>query len=246
MKRTSIVMVCMVALLWSDAVLTAQKNGPAKAASRPTSAQSATAPVPKDVPRHEGFLKIAEAGGINLLFIGDSITDGWRGKGKAVWAEAFEPLKAANFGIGGDRTQHVIWRLQNGELKGIQPKLIVLMIGTNNLGGNSDEEIAAGVKVILDEIHQRSPASKTLLLGIFPRAADAKNTARARIKAINAEIAKFADDKSIYYMDIGEKFLGADGSLPKDVMPDQLHPNEKGYQIWADAILPRVKELLGD
>src|SRR5947207_538308 len=136
----------------------------------------ATKPAPRDAnwtKRHEGFVEIAKKGGVDFLLLGDSITDGWRGKGKGVYAEHFEPLKAANFGIGGDRTQHVLWRLQNGELDGIKPKLAVLMIGTNNLGGNSDEEIVDGIKAIIKELHGKSPSTKLLLLGIFPRAMQA-------------------------------------------------------------------------
>ena len=210
--------------------------------------ESATVPVPRDakwVQRHEGFVKIAKEGGVNLLFVGDSITDGWRGRGKAIWEVNFVPLKAANFGIGGDRTQHVLWRLQNGELDGIKPKLAVLMIGTNNLRSNTDEQIADGIKAIIAEIQKRTPDTKILLLGIFPRAAAAGDPARARIANINQAIAKWDDGgKTIRYMDIGKKFLAEDGTLPKEIMPDALHPNEKGYEIWAEAIKDVVREML--
>jgi N-acetylglucosamine-6-sulfatase len=126
-------------------------------------------PAEKDRPRHDGFVQIAQAGGVDLLFLGDSITDGWRGQGKSVWDKYWAPLKAANFGIGGDRTEHVIWRLRHGELEGIQPKLVVLMIGTNN--GESAEDVALGIKTIIADINERSPTSRILLLGIFPRGA---------------------------------------------------------------------------
>ncbi len=205
----------------------------------------ATEPAVKDPKRHEAFVEEAKKGDIDLLFMGDSITDGWRSGGKAVWDANFKPLKAANFGIGGDRTQHVLYRLRNGELEGFTPKLVVMMIGTNNLGGNTNEEIVAGIKADVDEIRTKSPTSKILLLGIFPRGAKATDGSRARIKDINAQIAKWDDKKQLFYMDIGEKFLDADGNLPKEIMPDALHPNAKGYQIWADAILPKVKELMG-
>ncbi|HEX3998942.1 MAG TPA: platelet-activating factor acetylhydrolase IB subunit [Pirellulales bacterium] len=209
---------------------------------------TAAKPAPRDpgwVKRHEGFVEIAKKGGVDLLFLGDSITDGWRGRGKEVWAKNYEPLKAANFGIGGDRTQHVLWRLQNGELDGIKPKLAVLMIGTNNLGSNTDEEIVDGIKAIIEELHTKSPETKLLLLGIFPRSMKADDKARARIKHINSEIAKLDDDgKTIKYLDIGNKFLEPDGTLPKSIMPDSLHPNAKGYEIWAEAINPTVKEMM--
>src|SRR5208337_5244157 len=130
---------------------------------------TAAKPAPKDEKRHDGFVAIAKKGGVDVLFLGDSITDGWRGSGKDVWKEKFEPLKAANFGIGGDRTQHVLWRLQNGELEGIKPRAAVIMIGTNNLGANTAEEIADGIKAIVAEIQKKQPETKILLLGIFPR-----------------------------------------------------------------------------
>ena len=209
---------------------------------------NAIVPSPRDpgwVKRHEGYVEIAKKGGVDLLFLGDSITDGWHGGGKAVWDKNFAPLKAANFGIGGDQTQHVLWRLQHGELDGIKPKLAVLMIGTNNLGGNSDEQIVEGIKAIVAELHKQTPDTKLLLLGIFPRGMKADDGARARIKHINSIIAKLDDDgKTIKYLDIGDKFLEADGTLPKSIMPDALHPNGKGYEIWAAAIMPTVKEMM--
>ncbi len=209
---------------------------------------TATKPAPREanwVKRHDGFVEIAKKGDVDLLFIGDSITDGWRGKGKDVWEKSYGSLKAANFGIGGDQTQHVLWRLQNGELDGIKPKLAVLMIGTNNLKGNTDEEIVDGIKAIIAEIQKRTPETKILLLGIFPRNAKADDQFRARIRNINSIIAKLDDGgKTIKYLDIGDKFLEADGTLPKSIMPDRLHPNAKGYEIWAEAIDPTVHEMM--
>jgi lysophospholipase L1-like esterase len=212
-----------------------------------TKGNSAATPAPRDpgwVKRHEGFVEIAKKGAVDLLFLGDSITDGWRGGGKAVWEKNYAPLKAANFGIGGDRTQHVLWRLQNGELDGIKPKLGVLMIGTNNLGANKDEEIADGIKAIVDELHKQIPETKLLLLGIFPRSMKADDPARGRIKHINSIISMLDDGKSVKYVDIGDKFLEADGTLPKSIMPDGLHPNSKGYEVWAEAIAPTVQEMM--
>ncbi len=209
---------------------------------------SATTPGPRDpnwVKRHEGFVEIAKKGGVDLLFLGDSITDGWRSRGKDVWEKNYASLKAANFGIGGDQTQHVLWRLQNGELDGIKPKLAVLMIGTNNLRGNTDEEIADGVKAIVAELHKRTPETKLLLLGVFPRGEKADDPNRGRIKHINETIAKLDNGgKTVKYLDIGDKFLQPDGTLPKNVMPDGLHPNAKGYEIWVDAIAPTLQEMM--
>jgi lysophospholipase L1-like esterase len=197
--------------------------------------------------RHEGFLKdlAAKNGKVGVLFVGDSITDGWRTGGKKVFEQNYGSMDPLNIGIGGDRTQHVIWRLEHGEVEGISPKAAVLMIGTNNLGSNSNEEIVAGVTKIVQELHSKLPNTKVLLLAIFPRGAKADDPNRARIKAINEQLAKLDDGgKTVKYLDIGPKFLDADGNLPKDIMPDALHPNEKGYQIWAEAMGPTLAELM--
>ncbi len=210
-------------------------------------------PAIKDKPRHDGFVEIAKKGDIDLLFLGDSITDGWRSAqndkngrgGKKIWDATFAPLKAVNFGIGGDRTQHVLWRMENGELEGYKPKLCVLMIGTNN-GGDSKEDVALGITTIVKEIQKRQPETKILLLGIFPRGAKADDKGRAKNNQVNEIVAKLDDGgKTVKYMDIGDKFLDEKKDLPADIMPDALHPNTKGYQIWADAILPTVKEMMG-
>jgi lysophospholipase L1-like esterase len=212
-------------------------------------------PVPKEggwMKRHEGFVEEAKKGGFDVLFMGDSITDGWRnGAQRKIWDATFAPLKAANFGISGDRTQHVLWRLQNGEFEGLTlPKVVVLMIGTNNIGQTkpapeSAASAAAGIQVIVKEIHKKSAATRILLLGVFPRGEKADHPLRATVKAINAAAATLDDGgKTVKYLDIGEKFLQPDGSILKEVMPDFLHLSEKGYQIWADAIEPELSKLL--
>jgi lysophospholipase L1-like esterase len=214
-----------------------------------------TKPVPREagwIKRHEGFNEIAKKGGVDLLFLGDSITDAWGGEGHhpnspgtELYQSRFLPLKAANFGISGDRTQHVLWRLQHGELDGIQPRVVMLMIGTNNMSSDSAESIAAGVTAIVQEIHKKSPKTKVLLLGIFPRAEKADNMVRGKIKDTNAILAKLDDGgKTVKYLDIGAKFLEPDGSLSPDVMPDFLHLSAKGYQIWADAVQPELERLM--
>src|SRR5258706_9236914 len=225
-----------------------QKQAPAtKPATKP-----ATRPAPKDEPtvpsikenpndprakegflnRHEGFLKnkekLLEKGPIQFLLVGDSITDGWRGGGKKKFHSAFDQYNPYNIGIGGDRTQHVLWRLEHGEVDGIQPKVAMLMIGTNNLGGSGDAEIAAGVTKCVQTLRAKLPDTKVLLLGIFPRAMNPDDKARFRIKNINESIKQLDDDgKTVKYLDIGDKFLEPDGTLPKSIMPDALHPNEK-------------------
>lgn len=194
--------------------------------------------------RHEGFNAIAKKGGVDLLFLGDSITDGWSGNGKALWTERFKPLKAANFGIGGDKTEHVLWRLQNGNLDGIQPKALMLMIGTNNTGRDTAPQIAEGIAAIVKEIQQRSPATKILLLAVFPRSEKPEAPARAKIAEINRIIAGLDDGQKVFFLDIGQKFLQPDGSLSKEIMPDFLHLSPAGYKIWADAVQPKLEELL--
>jgi lysophospholipase L1-like esterase len=195
---------------------------------------------------HESFVATAKQGEAQVVFLGDSITAGW-GRQPAIFDKEFGQYKAANFGIGGDRTQHVLWRVENGEFDGIKPKAVVLMIGTNNSGTaeNSPEQIAAGIKAIIAAIHQRSPDTKVLLLAIFPRGAtEANNPGRAKNKAVNALIAKFDDGQKVRYLDIGAKFLTADGTLEKSVMPDLLHLNAVSYQIWADAIREPLAALV--
>jgi len=206
---------------------------------------SAVKPAPRDsgwVSRHEGFVAIAKKGDAKILFMGDSITDGWRGE--KLWKEKYEPMKAVDFGIGGDRTEHVLWRMKHGECTGIKPKVVVLMIGTNNLGANSGPQIAEGVTAIVKEFRRRLPRAKILLLGIFPRGERHDDSARKTIQDINRRIAKLDDGKWVKYLDIGAKFLDANGDLPKNVMPDGLHPNAKGYKIWADAMDPTLQAML--
>ncbi len=214
-------------------------GGLAQAAEREN---TAIKPAMKNPERHQQFMNIARKGNVDVLFLGDSITDGWRGQ--KLFKERFEPLKTANFGIGGDRTQHVLWRLQNGELDKIKPKVVMLMIGTNNLGANTDEEIAEGIRAIVKEIRQKSPDSKILLLGIFPRGQEATDRNRPRIKKINEMISKLDKQKNVRYLDIGDKFLEKDGSLSRDIMPDYLHLSAKGYKIWADAVEPVIKKMM--
>lgn len=182
------------------------------------------------------------AGSIQLIFDGDSITDGWQGGGAAVWASRYGKLDAFDFGISGDRTEHVLWRLSQGQMNGIHPKLIAIMIGTNNLGSNTDTQIADGVKAVVDDYRKRCPDATILLQGIFPRGHEADSPFRARIKAINKIIAGYADGKKVLFIDFGDKFLEPDGTLSPEIMPDFLHPNAKGYQIWADAIQPVIDQ----
>jgi lysophospholipase L1-like esterase len=200
--------------------------------------------------RHMQFLKIVEKGEGDVIFLGDSITQAWEGN-KKTWDAAFGEFKPVNLGISGEQTTHVLWRLTEGkEIEPLKPKLAVIMIGTNNTGAHSAEQIAGGIKAIIDELHKQKPNMKVLLLGVFPRASGFKGDVapadklNPKIKAINDIIAKYADDKKVFYKDIGPKFLNAEGGLDKKVMPDMLHLSAEGYKIWADAIKEDVAKLV--
>jgi len=199
--------------------------------------------------QHEGFLERARKGDVDLLFLGDSITAGWKGGGAETWSRHYAPRKAANFGIGGDRTQHVLWRIDHGEVDGIKPKVVVLMIGTNNLGTNTDEQIAEGVAAVVARLQSKLPEAKVLLLGVFPRGGKRDKDQvvappEPRIARINETIARLDDGGSVKYLDIGSRFLDEAGQVPKAIMPDFLHLGPKGYRIWADAIEPTLWEMM--
>lgn len=191
-------------------------------------------------------------GPCDIAFIGDSITQGWENAGKNVWTSYYGNRKCLNFGVGGDRTEHVLWRFENGQLDGIKPKAAVLMIGTNNSNKNKDGseqysegEILEGVLAIVKQIRTRLPETKLLVVGIFPRA-KTFSAQRGKLLQINQALAKVADGQMIHYIDFGSQLIEADGSLSKEIMPDALHLSERGYTIWAEAIEPKLKELLGE
>jgi arylsulfatase A-like enzyme/lysophospholipase L1-like esterase len=184
-------------------------------------------------------------GNIDLAFIGDSITQGWEGNGKQVWESYYGARKAVNLGFGGDRTEHVIWRLTKGAWNQIKPKVAVLMIGTNNTGHKMQDpsQTAAGIERILNILKERSPKTKVLLLGVFPRGKAPHDRGRVINQGINQIIRRLADNDRVHYMDLGDHFLQSDGDLPASIMPDALHLNEEGYRIWAEAMEPKLKEL---
>jgi lysophospholipase L1-like esterase len=263
MRRASVYWIAPSLLLLSSALILAQAPAGAPAPGAPPAAagQRGT-PAPANVAfhnerndaRHQTFVDIAKKGNIDLLFVGDSITDwfywplrGGEATGGKVWEANFAPLKPANFAIAGDTTQGVLWRMQNGELEGFKAKLIVLMLGTNNTASNPVGQIIDGDRLIVEEFKKQQPQAKVLVLGVFPRnnarAPEQTPVMNATIKAINTGLTLLADGKQVFYMDIGDKFL-VNGVVPVDIMADGLHPTAKGYQIWADAILPTVKKLM--
>ncbi|WP_062063543.1 putative glycoside hydrolase [Cellvibrio sp. OA-2007] len=203
------------------------------------------------LPRHEQKLADAKAikakgGKIDLLFIGDSITQGWEKEGAPVWEKNYATRNAFAIGFGGDRTENVLWRLQHGAVENMSPKLVVMMIGTNNTGHRQENPAttAAGIKNLLNELQQRLPNSKILLLAVFPRDEKPDGELRQINNGVNAIIKGFVDNKKIFFADINSVFLTKKGVLTKDIMPDLLHPNEQGYELWAAALEPHLQRLL--
>jgi lysophospholipase L1-like esterase len=257
MKNISLHCLLVVASLafLPDAKLFGQTTNTDVAGTNAVAPNTAIIPVLRTNPtnwvaRHEGFVEIAKKGNVDLLFMGDSITDGWRGRGLKVWNKYYASQHAANFGIGGDRTEHVLWRMDNGELDGLKPKVCVLMIGTNNTGKDKNGHMAytipqviEAVTAIVTEIHAKLPETKILLLAIFPRG-NIDDFQRGEVAVINQALDKLDNGGNVKFLDIGSKFLDADGTLPRSIMPDLLHPNEKGYQIWADAMNPTLDEMM--
>jgi len=192
---------------------------------------------------HRDFLKQAKKGGVDLLFLGDSITQGWNNND--VWKRFYGPRKSANFGIGGDRTQHVLWRIQNGELEGIEPKVVVLMIGTNNASSSTADDITQGITAIVGEVRRRLPKARVLLLGIFPRDQE-PSPLRERLRSVNQQIAKLDDGSHVRFLDLEKAFLNQDGTISREIMPDYLHLSRQGYRIWADAMEPTLWSMLDE
>lgn len=216
---------------------------PLFAQSEPNLAAKAE-PRPDQIYWHNTFSAQAKKGDLDVIFLGDSITQCWTYEGKELWARRYAPMKAANFGIGSDRTEHVLWRVQNGTLEGSSPKVLVLLIGTNNIKRDTAPQIAEGVGAILSEIRARLPGTKVLLLGLFPRAELPDDPRRVKVAEVNTHLAKLDDGKAVFFLDLGPKFLKPDGTLSKGVMHDFLHLTTKGYQIWSDEMAPKLAELM--
>jgi lysophospholipase L1-like esterase len=213
---------------------------------------AAVVPVPQTeswwTTRHEHTLARLREGEVDLLFIGDSITQRWDDKGRRIWDAYYGHRRAVNLGFSGDFTEHVLWRLEHGEIDEINPKLVVVMIGTNNTGTRREppEETAAGIQAILTTLRTRLPNTKILLLGVFPRSASADDPLRRLNAAINNRIRHYANNQQIFFLDLSQRFLDDQGRLSQDLMPDYLHPNERGYQVWADGMEDVIRKLLGE
>jgi len=235
-------------ILLAGAVLTAPAQTPSADTALPrTDANSITA--------HTQLLEKAAKGGIDLYFEGDSITRRWGATDYpeflANWKQNFFGWNAGDFGWGADTIQNILWRLRNGELDNVHPKVIVLLAGTNNVGRSNPaggdaakvQDIARGIRALLDEMQAKAPRTTIILMGIFPRNDNIE--VMPTIDRINASISKFADGKRIRYVNINDKLADKNGKLFEGMMADGLHPSLKGYQVWADSLKPILTELLG-
>ena len=214
----------------------------AKPAPSPRTAESAQTPEIKSLDRHKDFLFRITQGEVGVLFMGDSITDFWPSRGQYSWLK-LAPYNPADFGISADKTEHVLWRIENGELEGIHPKVMVLMIGTNNDGVDQPEWIASAIEKILAVTHDKLPETKVLLLGIFPRGKHGNQATEVNQQA-NALISKLDNGKTVRYLDIGRVFLDRNGDVPPEIMPDGLHPNAHGYDLWYAAMKPLLDQMM--
>ena len=236
--------------------------GPSDPCEVAIGAHKAVAPVSRGqgwwMPRHQAILERVAEGNVDLLMIGDSITHYWENTGKDLWEKYYAPRNAVNLGFAGDRTENLLWRLQNGEIENIHPKLAVLMIGTNNSGGNeyTAEQIADGIKASVCILRTKLPDTKVLILAIFPRGGDEAVRKTAVLATSNERwekndkagriVSELADGEMIFFLNINQSFLNEQGELTREVMPDLLHPGKKGYQIWAEAMEPTVARLMGE
>jgi len=239
----------LVCCLWAPAEDKKDKKDKKEAKKNP-------AAIPKDrlkerawKQRHALLAARGTRGGFDVVFIGDSITQGWESNGKTPWKKTFAPLKAGNFGIGGDQTGHVLWRLTKGdELSGTTPKVAVVMIGTNNIGSHTPKQIAEGAEAIVKELQKQKKGIKVLLLGIFPRKTDKKGHSDwKKAQEVNTIIAKLGDGKNVVYRDLAKKLSDKSGNPdPKLYLMDLVHLRPRGYAAWAEAIEADVKKLLGE
>jgi lysophospholipase L1-like esterase len=171
----------------------------------------------------------------DIIFDGDSITNRWEITGKSVWSQYFAG-SSADFGIEGDRIENLLWRLDKGEVAGINPKVVVLLIGTNNVGRNSANQISSGIKAVVLEYEALCPNAHIILMAVFPRGKAPNDGNRLKLAAVNKQIAALDDGDRVSFVDIGPKLMEKDGMISPDMMPDFVHPTERGYLIWADAI----------
>lgn len=240
----------LLALLWLGAPLLAAENPAATPEKRNDWSEPVTAMWAKRAMDQQG------ATGINVLFLGDSITQLWLKdsrwpNGQEVWDKTYAPMKACNLGVAGERTENLLWRIREGKMiDGLTPKAVVLLIGVNNLtgwggrqGGDTPDNLAGAVKQIIGEVQARMPETKILLLGIFP-ALDKDNPIREKIRQTNLLLTKLQQPQKVEYLEFGEKFLAPDGTAPKEMLRDGIHLSPAAYAVWAEAMTPTLQRLL--
>jgi lysophospholipase L1-like esterase len=209
-------------------------------------------PIPREGKAYDRFLELNKRvkeneGKAEVIFVGDSITEGWEKNGKAAWAKYYAPRHALNLGIGSDHTQHVLWRLDHGNLDGLKPKVAVVLIGVNNIPdtNNTPRMVLEGVAAVVAKLREKLPDTQVLLLGIFPFREDFCEQ-RGKALQINQALQKLDDGKRVRFRDVGYLFIQPDGKIPRDMMRDYVHPSPRGYQLWAEAIEPDLAAMLGE
>ncbi len=195
----------------------------------------------------EALRRVREATSANVVFLGASIVEGWEREGASVWKERIAPLGALQIGVGGDRTEHVLWRLAEAPLTRLAPKVIVLNIGSNNLGQGTStaEEAVLGIRRVVAVLREQCPASTLLLLDVFPRG-ERMNALRGDVAQVNQCLTRLDDGARVRFLRVGDRFVEDDGSIKKETMPDFLHLSEAGYRSWGDAIVPEIARVIGD
>jgi lysophospholipase L1-like esterase len=206
--------------------------------------------------RHAAVLRSKREGDPGIVLIGDSITHFWGGEpaaktanGPKAYAALFAPYRVLNLGFGWDRTQNVLWRLDHGELDGLHPRAVVINIGTNNTSqtaaarANTPAEIVAGIAAICERVRSKAPSARIILTQVFPREESAAHPTRRTIGEINRLLVEFASQHQLDVIDPGARMLAPGGTLPRSLLPDSCHPNEAGYQLWADALRPLLPQV---
>lgn len=202
---------------------------------------------------HAHSLRLTAADARDVLFLGDSLTQRWS-EAPDLWQTYFGALSTANLGVGGDRVEHVLWRVERGALDRVRPRVLVLLIGTNNTGEHTAPELHTGIAHLLGRIRQRLPDTHVILVGLLPRGArlDSQGrfdpgTARQQvITELNATLPALADGRTVHWLSFGERYLAADGTIRTDLMPDRLHLSPEGYRVWAEALQPVLRRLLAE
>jgi len=242
MKQIHFFSICATLISLAIPVLAADTNVPSTAS---IITNSAAVPTLRTNRTEDVLRKMARFGGMHfdIIFEGDSIMNRWETTGKEIWKQNYTGI-AADFGIEGDHVENVLWRIDHGQVDGIDPKVVVLMIGTNNSGQNSATQIADGIKLLVVEYEKRCPNAHIILMGIFPRGEKPTDGGRRKVAAVNEQIKALDDGQRITFIDIGPQMIEPDGTISRDMMPDFVHPTAKGYQIWADAIQPIINKYV--